>query len=63
MLLGAVLMVVGCLLVVRNKDIAVLIGTDQRGFYTEFGHSVARQNIAIIGSLAFGGGIAMFALL
>jgi hypothetical protein len=63
MLLGAVLMVVGCLLVIRNKDVAILIGTDQRGFYSEFGRSVARQNIAIIGSLVFGAGIAMFALM
>jgi hypothetical protein len=63
MLFGAVLMVIGCLLVIRNKDIAVIIGTDQRGFYTEFARSVSRQNIAIVGTLVFGAGIALFALL
>ena len=63
MLLGAILMFVGCLLVIRNKDIAVLMHVEHRAHFSELSTSAARQNIAIIGALVFGAGIGAFALL
>ena len=63
MLLGAILMLVGCLLVIRNKDIAVLMHVEHRAHFSELSTSAARQNIAIIGALVFGAGIGAFALL
>ena len=56
-------MLVGCLLVIRNKDIAILMHVEQRAHFSELSTSAARQNIAIIGALVFGAGIAAFALL
>jgi len=56
-------MLVGCLLVIRNKDIAVLMHVEHRGHFSELSTSSARQNIAIIGTLVFGAGIGAFALL
>jgi len=63
MLLGAILMLVGCLLVIRNKDVAVLMHVEHRGHFSELSTSSARQNIAIIGALVFGAGVGAFALL
>ena len=56
-------MFVGCLLVIRNKDIAVLMHAESRAHFSELSTSAARQNIAIIGALVFGAGIGAFALL
>lgn len=61
MILGSALMLIGCLLVIRNKEIAVYTGTTtQKGFYSHFSTSAARQNIAIVGALLFGAGFAAF---
>lgn len=56
-------MLVGCLLVIRNKDVAVLMHVEHRAHFSELSTSAARQNIAIIGALVFGAGIGAFALL
>jgi hypothetical protein len=56
-------MLLGCLLVIRNKEVAVYTGTVQRGFYSQFSTSAARQNIAIVGALLFAAGLAAFILL
>lgn len=63
MLIGCILMLCGCLLVIRNREIAVYTGTAQRGFYSQFSTSAARQNIAIVGALLFGAGLAAFLFL
>jgi len=63
MLLGAILMLVGCLLVIRNKDVAVWMHAEHRAHFSELSTSAARQNIAIIGALVFSAGIGAFALL
>lgn len=56
-------MLVGCLLVIRNKDVAVWMHAEHRAHFSELSTSAARQNIAIIGALVFGAGIGAFALL
>ena len=56
-------MLVGCLLVIRNREIAAYTSTTQRGFYSHFSTSAARQNIAVVGALLFGAGLAAFIFL
>ena len=56
-------MLIGCLLVVKNREIAVYTGVAQRGYYSQFSTSAARQNIAIVGALLFGAGFAAFLFL
>jgi hypothetical protein len=63
MIIGSIFMLVGCLLVIRNREIAVYTGTTQRSFYTHFSTSAARQNIAVVGALLFGAGLAAFIFL
>jgi len=63
MIIGAILMLIGVLLVIRNREIAVFTGTTQRGYYSQFSTSAARQNIAIVGALLFGAGFAAFLFL
>jgi hypothetical protein len=63
MLIGSIFMLIGCLLVIRNREIAMYTGTTQRGLYSQFSTSAARQNIAVIGALLFGAGLAAFVFL
>jgi hypothetical protein len=62
MIIGLILMIVGAMLVIRNRDVAMLWGqephTAQWGFMT----SVARQNVAVMGSVFFIGGLVFFFL-
>ena len=58
--MGAILMLCGCLLVIRNREAALLFDRGDRRGYTLFSTSAARQNIAIIGALLFGAGVAAF---
>jgi len=61
MIIGMLLMIMGGVLVTRNREIALLIGREphtQWGFMT----SVARQNIAIMGTIFLLGGLAFFVL-
>jgi hypothetical protein len=55
-------MVVGAMLVARNRDVATLLGREphvnQWGFMT----SVMRQNIAVMGTIFFIGGLVFFFL-
>jgi len=61
MLLGAILMLIGCLLAIRNREVAIYIHVADR--FSDLSTSAARQNIAIIGALLFGAGIAAFILM
>jgi len=56
------LMILGGVLVTRNREIALLLGREPHVGHWGFMSSVARQNIAIIGSLVFVGGLASFIL-
>jgi hypothetical protein len=62
MLLGLLLMIIGGLLVFRNRDVASLLGREphinQWGFMT----SVIRQNVAVVGMVFFVGGLVFFVL-
>ena len=63
MILGSIFMLIGCVLVIRNEDIAIYTGSSQKGFYSQFSTSAARQNIAIVGAVLFGAGFAAFLFL
>jgi hypothetical protein len=62
MIIGMLLMVVGAMLVARNRDVATVLGREphvnQWGFMT----SVMRQNIAVMGTIFFIGGLVFFFL-
>ena len=62
MIIGLILIVVGAMLVTRNRDVAALLGREphiaQWGFMT----SVARQNVAVMGTVFFIGGLVFFFL-
>jgi len=63
MIVGMLLMIIGGVLVTRNREIALLFGREPHISQWGFMNSVARQNIAIIGSVIFVGGLAFFVLL
>ena len=63
MIVGLLLMLLGCLLVIENKWLADHIGRDYRHSFTEFSTSVTRQNIAIIGGVLFITGFGAFVFL
>jgi len=62
MILGVALMLIGGLLVLRNRKIAIFLGRepkiDQWGFMTSF----IRQNIALFGMIFLIGGLVFFAV-
>ena len=62
MILGLLLMVTGALLVLRNREVAVLFGREPHIHHWGFMSSVARQNIAVMGSVFFIGGLVFFFL-
>lgn len=56
-------MIIGLLLITRNKNLAYLFARDAQGSQWHFTSSVARQNFAIIGAVCFVGGLVFFFLL
>lgn len=62
MIIGMFLMILGGVLITRNRDLAMLLGREPHVTQWGFMTSVMRQNIAIIGSMLFVGGIAFFLL-
>ena len=63
MLLGTIIMLTGIVLLIANKEIAIVTGAVQRGYFNQFGSSAARQNIAIIGLLLSLAGFGAFLFL
>jgi hypothetical protein len=60
MILGLILTIIGSLLVVRNRDLALLLnGNEYSRHLMQFNNTVARQNIAVIGGLVFASGLAL----
>jgi len=60
MILGLFLIVVGALLVLKNREVALYFGGEAHAHHWGFMSSVARQNIAVIGSIFFIGGAVFF---
>ena len=62
MILGLVLMVIGAMLVYRNRDVAMFFGRESRLNQWGFMTSAVRQNIAVVGTAFFIGGLVFFVL-
>jgi hypothetical protein len=62
MVLGITLMLIGSLLVLRNRSIARLLGREPRINQWGFMTSLVRQNIALIGTVFFVGGFVFFVI-
>ena len=62
MIIGLLLMIVGGMLVVRNRDVATLLGRESHTANWGFMTSVARQNVAVMGTVFFIGGLVFFFL-
>lgn len=62
MIIGLILMVVGAMLVARNRNVAMLLGREPHAAQWGFMTSVARQNVAVMGTIFFIGGLVFFFL-
>jgi len=62
MIIGLFLMIVGGMLLYRNRDLAVLLGRDPHINQWGFMSSVVRQNIAVLGTVLVVGGLVFFVL-
>ena len=60
MILGLILMIAGVMLITRNRDVATLWGRESNAAQWGFLTSVARQNVAVIGTVFFIGGLVFF---
>ena len=56
-------MVIGMILVARNRNLAILFARETHGHHWDFTTSIARQNIAIVGTVFILGGLVFFLLL
>ena len=59
MILGLILFVTGTVLLVKNHSLALMWGNDYGSRSLSFNHSVARQNIAVVGGLCTIAGLVM----
>jgi len=55
-------MVIGAMLVYRNRDVAMFFGREPRINQWGFMTSAVRQNIAVVGTVFFVGGLVFFVL-
>ena len=62
MIIGMLLMIIGAVLVTRNRDVAMLFSREPRISQWGFMTSVARQNIALTGTMLVLGGLVFFVL-
>jgi len=62
MILGFILLVVGGLLLAKNRNLAMMWGHEYHAHQVTFSNSIARQNIAIVGAMLIAGGISMILL-
>jgi hypothetical protein len=62
MIIGLILMVVGGVLLTRNKNLAYMFAREPHSHQWQFTSSVARQNFAIMGAVFFVGGLVFFFL-
>ena len=62
MILGFILLVVGGLLLAKNRNLAMMWGGEYHAHQVTFSNSIARQNIAIVGAMLIAGGISMILL-
>ena len=62
MIIGMLFMVVGGILLTRNKNLAYIFAKESYGHHWNLSSSVARQNLAIMGAVFFIGGLVFFLL-
>jgi hypothetical protein len=62
MIIGMILVIIGAMLIVRNRDVAMLLGHESHSAQWGFLTSVARQNVAVMGLVFFVGGLVFFFL-
>jgi hypothetical protein len=62
MIIGLILTVIGAMLVARNRDFAAYIEREPHISQWGFMSSIARQNIAVMGSVFVIGGLVFFFL-
>jgi hypothetical protein len=62
MIIGMFLMILGVLLLYRNREIAIMMGRDPSTNHWGFMSSVVRQNIAFLGTVLIVGGLVFFVL-
>lgn len=62
MIIGMIFVILGAMLVARNRDVALLLGREPHAAHWGFMTSIVRQNIAIIGTIFLIGGLVFFFL-
>jgi hypothetical protein len=62
MILGLVLMIIGAMLIYRNRDVAMFFGRESRFNRWGFMTSAVRQNVAVVGTIFLIGGLVFFVL-
>ena len=62
MILGLILVVIGGLVLAKNRDLAMMWAHEYHAHQVTFSNSVARQNIAVVGAVFLAGGIGMIIL-
>ena len=58
MILGVILIIAGCILMLRNRDVAVLFGEDRHRHFERISSSVVRTNVAVVGAITVAAGVA-----
>ena len=56
------MLIVGLMLITRNRNLAYHFARDTHGVQWHFSSSIARQNFAIMGAVFFVGGLVFFFL-
>ena len=57
-----ILMIIGLMLITRNRNLAYLVARDPHAVQWHFSSSIARQNFAIMGAVFLVGGLVFFFL-
>jgi len=62
MILGLILMIIGGLLLAKNRNLAMMWGGNYHAHQVTFSNSIERQNIAIVGAVLLAGGLGLVLL-
>lgn len=62
MILGLILMIIGGLMLAKNRNLAMMWGREYHAHQVTFNNSIARQNITVVGAVLLVGGLGMILL-
>jgi hypothetical protein len=62
MILGLILVLIGGLLLAKNRSLAMMWGHEYHAHQVTFSNSIARQNITIVGAVLVAGGVGLILL-